>query len=169
MSLVDFYSGRGTDFAGRRIDDVWAMSLEELEYNHDFIQWLFPLRDRSGVQPDVPVLDDATISVFEDSADLRWRLATSARVMARFYGLEIVDDMEVRRAASFDERRRVWLTRGNHNFLRLTRLMKSLATLGHADLARAWLRALTSIYGEYADVIGPVTIRYWRDAVPDDD
>ena len=42
--------------------------------------------------------------------------------------------------------------------------MKSLATLGHADLARAWLRALMSIYDEYATVIGPVTLRYWRDA-----
>ena len=165
MRLVDFYSGRGTDFAGRSLDDVWAMSLDELEYNHDFIQWLFPLRERSGVQPDVPVLDEATIRTFENSADLRWRLATSARVMARFYGLEIVDDTDVRRAASFDERRRVWLSRGNHNFLRLTRIMKSLAMLGHADLARGWLRALTSIYDEYGDVIGPVTMRYWREAL----
>src|ERR1043165_3546689 len=62
--LIDFYFGNGTDFAGRRIEDVWAMSFEELEYNHDFIQWLFPLRERSGVQPDVPVLDDATIHAF---------------------------------------------------------------------------------------------------------
>ena len=163
MRLVDFYSGRATDFAGRRIDDIWAMSLEELEYNHDFIQWLFPLRERSGVQPDVPVLDDATVREF-DTPDLRWRLATSARVMAHFYGLEVVDDSHVRRAADFDQRRRVWLTRGNHNFLRHTRIMKSLATLGHEDLARAWLRALASIYDEYGDVIGPVTMRYWREA-----
>ena len=63
--LVEFYAGRGTDFAGRRIEDIWRMSLDELEYNHDYIQWLFPLRERSGVQPDVPVLDDATILAFD--------------------------------------------------------------------------------------------------------
>ena len=163
--LVEFYSGRATDFAGRRIDDIWRMSLDELEYNHDYIQWLFPLRERSAIQPDVPVLDDAAISAFK--IELHDRLAKSARVMAAFYGLEIVHDdaaVVVRCSSAFDERRRNWLTRGNHNFLRLTRIMKSLATLGHADLARAWLRALMSIYDEYATVIGPVTLRYWRDA-----
>src|ERR1700760_4890835 len=148
--LVEFYAGRATDFAGRRIDDIWRMSLDELEYNHDFIQWLFPLRERSGVQPDVPVLDDATIRAFE-TPELHERIAKSARVMAEFYGLEITRGSAgpiVRRSTRFDERRRVWLTHGNHNFLRLTRIMKSLTVLGHKDLADAWLRALTSIYDE---------------------
>lgn len=165
--LVEFYAGQATDFAGRRIDDIWRLSLDELEYNHDYIQWLFPLRERSGVQPDVPVLDDATIHAF-DASDLHDRLERSAHVMAGFYGLEIAHEdsgVVVRRSSSFDERRRDWLTRGNHNFLRLTRIMKSLATLGHEDLAGAWLRALLSIYDDYANVIGEVTLGYWRDAV----
>jgi hypothetical protein len=165
--LIEFYAGRGPDFAGRRIDDIWRMSLDELEYNHDYIQWLFPLRERSGVQPDVPVLDGAMIRAF-DAPQLRERLTTSARVMATFYGFEITsvaNGAVVHRSPSFDERRRSWLTRGNHNFLRLTRIMKSLTTLGHADLAGAWLRALTSVYDEYGDVIGPVTMRYWGEAV----
>src|SRR4051812_6039088 len=167
--LVEFYSGRGTDFAGRGIDDIWRMSLDELEYNHDYIQWLFPLRKRSGVQPNVPVLDDVTIRAFA-TGELHARLARSAAVMAAFYGFEIVGEgaaVAVRRSSRFEERRRDWLTRGNHNFLRLTRIMKSLAILGHEDLARAWLRALLSVYDEYADVIGPVTVGYWRDAVDD--
>lgn len=161
--LIDFYFGNGTDFAGRRIEDIWAMSFEELEYNHDFIQWLFPLRERSGAQPDAPVLDDATIHAFQ-ARDLRERLVTSAEVMARFYGLEIVDG-DVRRSPTFDERRTHWMTRGNHNFLRLTRIMTSLATLGHDDLARSWQQALIAIYDQHSSVIGPTTLGYWRDAV----
>src|SRR3954466_12059520 len=101
--LIEFYAGRGTDFGGRKIDDVWRMSLDELEYNHDYIQWLFPLRERSGVQPDVPVLEEATIRAF-DSAELHDRLTTSARVMARFYGFEIAEEttgVVVRRSPSF--------------------------------------------------------------------
>jgi hypothetical protein len=164
--LVEFYAGRRPDFAGRRIDDIWRMSFDELEYNHDYIQWLFPLRERSSVQPDVPVLDDAAIRAFS-APDLRDRVRKSAHVMAAFYGLEITDErgsLAVRRSARFDERRRNWLTRGNHNFLRLTRILKSLTILGHEELSRAWLRALTSIYEEHAGIIGPVTIAYWRDA-----
>lgn len=167
MRLIEFYAGRATDFAGRHIDDIWAMSLGELEYSHDYIQWLFPLRERSGVQPDVPVLDDATISAF-DTPDLQARLEQSARVMAVFYGFEIVDegrDIHVRRDGSFEDRRRVWLTPGNHNFLRQTRIVRSLTTLGHQDLARAWLQTLISLYDDYASVIGSRTLGYWRDAV----
>jgi hypothetical protein len=168
LLLVDFYCGRGTDFAERRIDDIWRMSLDELEYNHDYIQWLFPLRERSGVQPNVPVLDDATIRAF-DTSELRERLAKSAAVMAAFYGLELRDAGDrvvMHRSATFDARRRVWLTRGNHNFLRLTRIMKSLATLGHAELAQAWLDVLLSIYEEYESVIGATTLAYWRESTP---
>ena len=161
--LVEFYSGRATDFAGRLIDDIWAMSLDELEYNHDYIQWLFPLRERSAVQPRVPVLDDATIRAF-GSVELRDRLERSARVMARFYGLD-VGDRVVRRAPDFEDRRRVWLTPGNHNFLRLTRILKSLTTFGHAALASAWLDALLSIYDENAKIIGPTTLQFWRNAI----
>lgn len=167
MRLIDFYSGSGTDFAGRRIDDVWRMSLDELEYNHDYIQWLFPLRERSGVQPDVPVLDDAVVAAFA-APDLHARLARSADVMARFYGLEILEQdggAIVRRSHTFGDRSRRWLTRGNHNFLRLTRIVKSLATLGHAALAAAWLEALESIYAEHPGVIGPTTLRYWQSAI----
>lgn len=166
-SLVDFYSGTGRDFAGRSIDDIWRMSLDELEYTHDYIQWLFPLRERSGVQPDAPVLDDAIIAAFA-AANLHERIERSARVMARFYGFEISEDVgafTLRWSGDFDERRRTWLTRGNHNFLRLTRIMKSLATLGHGALAVAWLAALESIFTENSDVIGRTTLDYWRGAV----
>lgn len=166
-ALVAFHAGRGSDFAGRHIDDVWRMSHDELEYVHDYIQWLFPLRQRSSVQPHVPVVDDAVVEAFR-VPELQQRFLESARLMASFYGLEIVERdgrFEVRRAPDFDERRRVWLTRGNHNFLRLTRIMKSLTLLGRPALARAWLEALESIYEEYGSSIGPDTLRYWRAAV----
>src|SRR4051812_18487482 len=166
-ALIEFYAGRGKDFAGRRIDDIWQMSLDDLEYNHDYIQWLFPLRERSGVQPDVPVLDDTVIAAFA-APDLQARLLRSAHVMAEFYGLELVEQdgrTVVRRSGMFVDRGRTWLTRGNHNFLRLTRIMKSLAMLGHAALAAAWLDTLESIYAEYPEVIGSTTLRYWQSAI----
>jgi hypothetical protein len=168
--LVEFYAGRGTDFAGRTIDDVWRMSLDELESTHDYIQWLFPLRERSSVQPHVPVLDEATIRAFE-LPELRDRLLKSARIMARFYGLEIVENdggVVVGRSRDFDARRKNWLTPGNHNFLRLTRILKSLATLGHEALSRAWLGALTAVYDDYSGIIGARTFDYWRGAVSSD-
>jgi hypothetical protein len=164
--LVDFYAGRGTDFRGRTIEDVWRMSLDELEYTHDYIQWLFPLRERSAVQPNVPVLDDSAIAAFADP-DMRGRLTRSAEVMARFYGFVMVDS-RLELATNAADRQAVWLTRGNHNFLRLTRIMKSLCALGLPDLAQKWLDALRGVYEKNPDVIGPETWRYWTTALAPD-
>jgi hypothetical protein len=160
--LVEFYASRSPDFRGRMIDDVWRMSFEELEYTHDYIQWLFPLRERSAVQPDVPVLDSAAISVFA-SPDMRARVVRSAEVMAAFYGF-VMTNGKLELAPNAKERQAVWLTRGNHNFLRLTRIMKSLATLSLPDLSTAWLDALAHVYETNANVIGAETWRYWKDA-----
>lgn len=164
--LIAFYAGNGTDSRGRTIDDVWSMSLDELEYTHDYIQWLFPLRDRSSVEPLTPTLDDAAIAAFH-SLDMRDRLVRSAETMAEFYGFRMQRDATTWRlvpAPNAPQRHLVWLTAGNHNFLRLTRIMKSLATLGLRDLSIAWLDALQELYAQNASVIGPRTLQFWEAA-----
>jgi hypothetical protein len=164
--LVAFYAGDGTDSRGRTIDDIWSMSLDALEYTHDYIQWLFPLRERSSVEPLTPTLDNATIAAFQ-TPDLQERLVRSAETMAAFYGFQIHRDGDSWRldlAPTAAARQRVWLTPGNHNFLRLTRIMKSLATLGHGDLATAWLNALRDVYDQNASVIGARTLQFWDTA-----
>jgi Opioid growth factor receptor (OGFr) conserved region len=164
--LVEFYTGRGTDARGRRIDAIWSMSLDDLEYTHDYIQWLFPLRERSSVEPGTPTLDDAAIDEFRSTA-MRERLVRSAEVMAAFYGFLIERDGESWRlepAPNAKERQGVWLSPGNHNFLRLTRIMKSLATLGLSDLSRAWLDMLREVYNQNATVVGARTWQFWEAA-----
>jgi hypothetical protein len=160
--LVEFYAGRAADFRGRTIEDLWRMSLDELEYTHDYIQWMFPLRERSAVEPDVPVLDDDAVAAFA-TEDMRARIVRSSETMARFYGF-VMSEKSLTLAPNAAERQSVWLTRGNHNFLRLTRIIKSLATLGLPDLAMGWLEALGKVYSANATVIGPVTWRYWQSA-----
>src|SRR5690242_7350855 len=120
-TLIDFYSGMGEDDAGRRLEDVWRFSSEELEENHDYIQWLFPLLERSAFNPEAPVLDAGTIERFRNDSSLQRNLERSLGVMLDFYGLELAGNRIVR-AANFGERSANWLTGFNHNFLRLTRI-----------------------------------------------
>ena len=164
--LVAFYKGNGTDARGRTIDQIWSMSLDALEYTHDYIQWLFPLRERSSVQPLTPTLDDATTIAFQ-TPEMQERLVRSTETMAAFYGFQILRDTDVWRvdlSATAAARQSVWLTPGNHNFLRHTRIMKSLAILGHGDLSTAWLKALQEIYDRHASVIGARTLHFWETA-----
>ena len=55
-ALLDFLRGTGRDASGRSIAAIWAMSNDDLERHHDFIQWLFPLDTPSRAVPGSPVL-----------------------------------------------------------------------------------------------------------------
>ena len=166
--IVAFYEGRGEDDSGRTLGDILQLDFHGLEYTHDYIQWLFPTDARSRFQPEAPLVDATCRSRFQTDVRLRVSLERSLVRMLAFYGLELATDdhgSEITRAPTFAVRAQNWLTRGNHNFLRLTRILRSLDLLGRRDLALALESALEQIYSEFSDTIGSDTIRFWRSAV----
>ena len=168
--LLAFYRGEGTDHRGRRLADIQAFGWQELEDAHDYVQWMFPLFERSRFQPHAPVLDEATAQRFRDDPRARQELRSSLGTMLEFYGLALSrehDDLRPRvvRGPEFERRSAVWLTPMNHNFLRLTRILSSLCVLGEAELARALLACLVEIHGEHGDTVGEETLVHWRTAV----
>jgi Opioid growth factor receptor (OGFr) conserved region len=160
--ILDFYRG-GRDDYGRTLDEILNWPDEELEAVHDFIQWLFPLPERSSANFSAPVLDAATIDVFLNSPDLKERLRLSFLRMLRFYGLEYHDG-SVRPSADFAARSANWLNPGNHNHLRLTRLLRSLRLLGLIPESSALFQALSQIYKIHPGNITPRTYQFWTSA-----
>jgi hypothetical protein len=118
-----------------------------LDYTHDFIQWLFPLRERSGANPTAPRLDDPTVEAFRSRPELRANLRRSYDRMLAFYKADLG-----------------WLTPGDHNHLRLTRMMISLGTLGLQEQARELYDYVTGLAAQRSGVTAD-TLRYWRDAL----
>lgn len=162
--ILRFYRG-GRDSAGRTRADILAWDNDRLELVHDYIQWLFPLPERSAFNPAAPILTDADIATFRADATLRGALLASFRRLLAFYGLRL-DGTEVARAADFPQRATNWLTQGNHNLLRITRILRSLHLLGETDAARAFLAALEALYAQDAGAtIGARTLRFWRNAI----
>lgn len=166
--ILDFYSGRGRDDRGRTLLDILGWTDTRLEEVHDYIQWLFPLRERSGANPDAPVLDEETIAQFRTDPSLKATLHRSFLRMLAFYGLETGQD-GVARAASFEGKSHNWLRPGNHNHLRLTRMLRSLSVLGLEEDALSLLSCLRSIYEAEATTrrsrITPQTFHFWTEAV----
>jgi len=165
--LVAYYRGRRPDGGGRKISTIHAWGDAQLEQTHDFIQWLFPLTEPSAVHPEAPVLDDQQIRQFRSDPDLQATVLGSLETMLRFYGL--VCDADPHRptiapAARFERRRSRWMKPGNHNYLRLTRIIKSLHLLGLAPYADALFACLDKLYRSYVDQIGPITYAYWAEA-----
>ena len=165
--LVVFYRGDGRDHRGRLLSHIHQYAFDDLERHHDYIQWLFPLPEPSGANASAPLLSQEDVAAFEREELLRNALLRSFRLMMQFYGLELAgagSGVEVRRSSSFDERSRVWLTSGNHNFLRISRILRSLSLLGLRGHAAALLKCLDDIYAEEPRTIGTTTLGYWRRA-----
>jgi hypothetical protein len=169
--IVAFYGG-GVDHRGRTLDEILRWSDDRLEAVHDYIQWLFPTAQASAFNPLAPLITQATIAAFATRAELRDRLASAFDRLLSFYGLRrtvspgegvliAIDE------GRFADRARTWLRPGNHNHLRLTRIMQSLAALGLRDEARALQRCLTKdLYeGPGRNRITPETREYWLGAL----
>lgn len=168
--IVAFYSG-GPDHRGRTLEDILGWSDAALEAVHDYIQWLFPTSAPSGVNPHAPLVSAATRTAFAARPELRAALARSLERMVLFYGLRResagTDDVRVvpdeRRFAA---RAAVWLLPGNHNHLRLTRIIQSLAALGlTADAAALQRCLLDDVAGGGRGRVTAETMRYWRSAL----
>ena len=141
-----FYEGSAPDDRGRFLDEILNYDDDALEYLHDYIQWLFPMRERSGANPTAPRLDEEAIEAFHSRDDLRVALRRSFDRMLAFYGLAW-KDANVVRSGSF-HRRSQWLTPGNHNHLRLTRILTAMRLLGDQQAASALFRCLEELEGE---------------------
>ena len=150
--LIRFYLGEGPDSEGRFLRDIRSWDPRRLESVHDYIQWLFPLRTYSRFNPDAPILDDGIVARFRADGTLRAELLASFRQMLAFYGFDYREENgrpAIALAADAATRQRNWLKPGNHNLLRLTRILSCLSTLGLRPQAEVFLAALEGIYAQH--------------------
>ena len=167
-ALVRFHAGVATDSRGRRIEEILDWDDGQLERVHDYIQWLFPLTERSAFNPGAPILTPLDIAAFRQRPDLRASLRKAFLRLLAFYGFaETAGDRDIRiiRAPNFPRRAQDWATPRNHNLLRISRILRAMSQLGLEQEARAFLAALEALNAEGEDRFGAVTLRYWRDAV----
>ena len=167
--ILAFYLGQQPDSQGRAIEDIWSWDYQKLESVHNYIQWLFPLREKSRFNSSAPTLNDEVIHAFRTSEELRNRLIHSFTVMLAFYGLECREgenaEIVIAKSEEYLSRKREWIERFNHNYLRLTRILTSLTELGLKDYALALFKCLDELYNEEKASIGLETYTYWKNAV----
>jgi hypothetical protein len=163
--IVAFYHG-ARDGSGRTLTEILSWSDDRLEAVHDYIQRVFPTRQPSGVNPDAPLVTDATAAAFAADPVLRDRLRGALDRLLTFYGLRRTEGrIEIDRAR-FARRSRLWLRPDNHNHLRLTRIMQSLSALGLRAEAAALQRCLLEeVEPARTGAVSVRTVGFWRDAV----
>ena len=165
--LVAFFAGRGTDDAGRSLDAVLSFDVARLETSHDYIQWLFPLPERSTFNPDAPVLTERVTEAMQADPRLMTRFRKTLDRMLAFFGLVLqttADGPRVVPGPDWQERQASWLHANNHNHLRLTRILRSCHLLGLREESTALWRFLDQLTAESPGSVTFVTRSFWERA-----
>jgi hypothetical protein len=162
--LVDFHRGTATDSEGRWLRDLWKWNDDDLEAVHDFIQWMFPLPEPSQFNPDAPLLTEEDIAAFRADATLRANLRCSYDRILSFVGLTSHDGT-IKEGPNFSARAAYVWTAPNHNWLRITRILRSLTLLGLESEAQALYACLSAFHQSRRFPIPDSTFRYWTVAV----
>lgn len=175
--LIQFYDPilNAPDDEGRTLTSILSWSDNRLEYCHDYIQQIFPLPERSPINPSAPIISRQIFAAFRQRADLRGRLRHSFIRILAFYGLEQrlaaaasgkIEDvvLTVVKAQSFDKGSRRWVTWFDHNHLRITRIIRCLRVLGLGQEARAFYSQLKSVYEAYGGRISQKSFTFWTRA-----
>jgi hypothetical protein len=166
--LVDFYRDETSDSEGRMISEIWRWGHDELEFSHDYIQWLFPLDVESHFNPDAPLLTREDQKAFRSNDLLQNSMRRSLIMWLDFAGLALRatagenSAQQIVKGSGFEARRSFW-THPNHNWLRITRVLKSLRLCGLDEEARIFFDCLRRLHDE--GFVSVDSFGFWRRAM----
>jgi hypothetical protein len=168
--LVSFLSNEKATYKGIKFSDLLAKKddFNFLERSHDYIQQLFPTTEKGAAI--AHLLNDDVIRRFSTQPRLKKNILKSFDMMLNFYGFHRVKSRNVDLCSivqneNFDERADQWITKGNHNYLRITRILNSLKLLGLKKEAQSFLDALNAIEPARKKCIGKKSYDFWFKAL----
>jgi hypothetical protein len=143
-----------------------------MELCHDYIQWLFPTDEKSRFNPDAPFLGEEVQRVFHNDGEIRGNFIRGLQHFYCFLGLcriggsDTSVPLHVTKLENFDARfLRCWRGPDNHNWRRITRVLRCLRLIGMADEQLALYAALEAIIAEHPGSLGEESIAFWRSEV----
>lgn len=146
-SIIDFYTGTGVDHLGRTFESILMKSNAEFEKCHDFIQWLFPLHEKSRMTNAlVPVISIEESKILSENSESVERMNRAVYRFKRFL-IETGSDN--------------WGTHMNHNLLRITRILRSMRLFGLEDEAMAFYKEVIYMIRD----VDANTLLYWDRAL----
>jgi hypothetical protein len=149
INIEKFLEDKAPDHKGRKVSDILKFSNKQMEEVHDFIQWAFPLHEKSLHSLVSPVI---TSDIAESIKNNPVAQENIEKLYKRF-----------REFLNLDNNINNWCFAGNHNLLRVTRAIRSLRLLGRSDLARI-LYADCLLLAKKNNV-NSNTLDYWYDAM----
>ena len=145
--ILDFLIGEQPDTYNRYLADIWKMPDEDIESVHNFIQWTFPLNERSGAVPNSPILTQQEIIDIKKSEIAKQNIKKSADWFLDFL-----------------TRNSYWICQSNHNHLRITRVIKSLRLIHSNEEAENFKNNLMNLIKGNENKINPISLEFWKNS-----
>lgn len=160
MNYTDFLNGKIIDDKNRTINDILGFNNIKLEITHDYIQRVFPTMDKSKYS-DVDIIKEPDLfNLWNDENAL-----DNVRLMyKRMLKLWKLDGDKYLNPKIF----RYWVTKNNHNYLRITRVLKSLKLLDLIPEYNDFSIRIGKFMKLNENKINEETLMYWREAINKD-
>lgn len=142
-----FLSGFCPDGHGRYITDLNVRTDEEIENDCTALQWLFPTHEQSPIEPAAWKLDTEDIYTIQRNTRALWRHREAMERMMQFYA----DN-------------KMWLTVGDHNHKRITRIIMNISFIWGMDDARKFWRFIFAMHSRAGCPVNETTLKFWSDA-----
>ncbi len=161
-TITDFQLGKIPDSQGRFIQDIWQLNDFWLEHDHKYVQWLFPIDSQTKFNRHAPILTPEVQAAFKSSEQLKQAQKKSLDLMLRFFGMQWQGGAIVP-CEQLNIRDHIWLKRGGHNHLRISRIIRSLSLCDQLELSVQFQQAMLKAAEQYGEV-SDESKGYWRSA-----
>lgn len=140
MDLVGFYLNRTPDDKARYIKEMHSFNNNQLENLHDYIQLLFPLPEQSRFNPNAPVLTKEIHETFLESPEIQTNILASINLMMDFYSIDLNYPTFTQPLNQLH-----YYSPLDHNYLRLTRILKFMKLMNYTVLHHKLLITITAL------------------------
>lgn len=180
-NLESFLIGTGTDRHGRTYNQIIRYNDLQLENDHSYIQWVFPTETQSEYNAWAPVISREQAKKLADIGLVKENLHRMFMRMLLFYGVQLMSNIELeekeedtivvitkgRRTSWVFHKARIeeWLQNGNHNLLRISRILECLR-LFERETDHKLLCKIVNSLAEYKPEIKTWSCwEYWTDCM----
>ena len=158
VDLIRFFRNEQPDNRDRYHKDILQFDEDEIEYEHDFIQWIFPTIEKSRFNSDAPVIDESFSERFQKDELAKSNYCKSCQLYLNYIGFCCDGQGKIK---SIKPGRIYELP--FHNYLRVTRMLNSLNQVGNNTCSANLYQALMKEVRTDSNKIDEKTLKYWRE------
>jgi hypothetical protein len=162
QKIVNFYINQDKNSEGVSLEEILSYSDIKFEACHNFVQWVFPLHEKSLHSKSSPQLSKEDVEILSNSLIAKNNILKALERFVQFLN-ETKDPLEICYNALPSKKH--WTTEGNHNFLRITRIIRSLRLFGLHKEAKDFYDYVVKIFNY--NNLNKNTIYYWDMALND--